>query len=667
MMNRKRTIKRICLTVLSAALLLGSLLRRDALMTARAASEDGFIIDAEVLPSDAGAYSIRLTVGNSGDDWEGAVRLVVDEDYRVPCAYDTWLSLPQGSRKQFVVKVPVDSVESTNGTVVVSLVDKKEEKAAEKEFKRLLTGPMDSLGMGILSDAYQKLTYLDMGGDEIFFYNDRYPVRLVELQQGSLVDVLDSLTILVIDHYNTSILTEEELEAIRLWNLDGGVLILGTGTYAEDVLSGFDDGYLLGILYMGTYAPGDAPDEIDSAYVDLSPLTLAGISGIGGTYNDYYTGGRSESLGNGSVSVMPYSLAELGDLSKSYWNVDPEFLVAQLLESACDNAGSRYSTSQSYYDSLNSYVRRLLGVMGNSNSILNFGVLKWLVVLYVIFVGPVLYLILRSLKRRELYWAAVPVSAVLGVIMISFAGRGFEVVSTKAYSVTVVNLNGNGKNVTYLHCYDAKRDEWRLRLAEGCEYVGPLGSTYRYSGVDTDSYYYHIMKEGDVFSVGMKPDTNFEDSYFCLTGTGNNSGAEGSLLMQNMGIDISGVRGTVVNDTNKDIEYFAVIWHDFLYVYENLPIGASCDLADEEPIYRMSGSYYGSYIYDFLNGLSAIYDGGEYGTVSTLSALGVGIFDVYPLSERNDFVVIGVVKNWDKAVDDNCSEISYGCLYAVQM
>ena len=28
--------------------------------------------------------------------------------------------------------------------------------------------------------------------------------------------------------------------------------------------------------------------------------------------------------------------------------------------------------------------------------------------------------------------------------------------------------------------------------------------------------------------------------------------------------------------------------------------------------------------------------------------------------------VIGVCEDWDKAVDDNCNEVSYGCLYAVQ-
>lgn len=670
-MKHKKMKMRGLLAALTFMILSGGMFFEKA-MTVRAESGDAFSIQAEMMPSDKETYSIRLTIENGGQDWEGTVRLTVDEDYRIPSAYDTALSLPQGSRKQFVVKIPINSIDSTNGTVKVTLLNRRDEKIAGKEFKRLLTGEMDALSMGILSDAYSKLTYLDMGGQDIYFYNDLYPIKLVELRQGSLNDELEALTFLVIDQYNTGILTEEELEAIEFWNLNGGVLVLGTGAYAEDVLSGFDGGYLE-VSSGEIYAPGDEYwsmyDYMGDAYVDKSQLTMAELQGTGyesngyiygDSYMDYYTGGWFESMGDGSVCIVPYSLTELGSLDESYWYIEPEDFIVGLIEHACNYAASRYSSS--YYDNYSYEIQRLLRVMGNSNSILNFGLLKVLVIVYVIFVGPVLYLILRLLKKRELYWVAVPITALLGIGMVYLAGRGFEVVSTKVYSVTVKNLSESGNDMTYLHCYDANRKEWDLRMADGCEYAGPFGSTSRYGSYE-DSYYYHIRREGDTFFLGIKPETNFENSYFYLSSSAYNSGVEGNLLLQDMLVDMGRINGTVVNDTNKDISYFAVAWNDSMYVFEGLAAGESCRLQDMMPLYSMSGYYYGSYMYGFL---SNYYDDGEYGKVSALAALGVGIYDAMAQADQDELAVIGVVENWDKTVNDNCSEISYGCLYAVQ-
>ena len=655
------------MAALTFMILLGGIFCDDALLTVRAESGEAFFIEAEMMPSDNETYSVRLTVENQGQDWEGTVRLLVGENYTIPSAYDTALSLPQGSRKQFVVKIPVNSIDNANGTVVVTLLDRSDKKNAEKEFKRLLTGEKDVLYMGILSDAYSKLTYLDMGGNDLYFYNDHYPIKLVELQQGNLVDELAALTFLVIDQYNTGILTEEERKAVELWNYSGGVLLLGTGAYAEDTLSGFDSGYLE-IASGDVYTPEDEYpvdfNNMGSVFMDISQLTMAELQSTGYAYGnmfmDYSYGGWFGSTGDGSVCILPYSLAELGDLDESYWYIEPEDFLQGLMENVCSYAASRYSSSFSFYDNYGYDIQRLLGVIGNSNSILNFGVLKLIVIMYVIFVGPILYLILRLLKRRELYWVAVPITALLGIGMVYFAGRGMEVVSTNVYSVTVKNLSESGNSLTYLHCYDAGRKEWDLRMADGCAYAGPFGISSYYS-TSENSYYYHIRKEGDTVFLGIKPETNFEDSYFYLSSSAYDSGSE-SILMQDMMIDKGDFSGTVVNGTNKDISYLAVIWNENMYVYEGLAAGASCRLQDMKPLYATS--HYGyNYVYGFL---SNYYNDREYGKVSVLAALGVGICNAMAQVDEDEFAVIGVVEHWDKTVNDNCSEVSYGCLYSIQ-
>ena len=278
------------------------------------AKEQPLIIDANMLPSTKYAYEIQLKVENQVQDWEGTVRLRMTESYYGGnnCAYDTELSLPQGSMKQFVVRVPKDSLDHTDGLVQVTLLDKNGEKAAQKEFGRLLQTEADALTLGILSDEYMSLTYLDMGGNE-FYYNGRnYPIKLEELNQDKLSDSLDALNFLVIDSYYTGVLSDKALEDIRQWRDNGGMLIIGTGSSAQEVLAGFDD---LGIQCSIVYDPGEGTYDYRD-YVDVSMLHMAELVDVNDKYKTAYDMSilmRSE--GDGAVGILPYSLSEAAKLN----------------------------------------------------------------------------------------------------------------------------------------------------------------------------------------------------------------------------------------------------------------------------------------------------------------------------------------------------------------
>lgn len=621
-------------------------------------------IQAEMLPSSRDTYDIRLTVENSGENWEGTMRLLVDmARYGQPCAYDTVLSLPQGSTKQFVVKVPKDSLENMDGTVQVTLLDRKSRKCAEKEFPQLLREDANALAMGILSDAYSTLTYLDMGGQEIYFNGDYYPLRLEELTQENLSDALDTLTFLVIDRYNTGVLTEDETAAVERWAGNGGVLLVGTGSYAEDTLRGLDN---LGIRCREIHEPGQSAQDImayaDVDFVDFSRLSLAELSDVGGQYQmgEGYVYVRS--LGSGAVGILPYALTELAGLDKSAYVIGQEDFVLSILNAVAAEASSRYNSSySSSYD--NQYIlQRSLRILGNSSNQLNFGALKGIVMLYVIFAGPILYLILRTVKKRELYWAAVPVTALVGILLVFLAGRGFEVASTRVYSVAVENLADRGNGRTYLHCYDADHREWDLRLAAGHEYVGPF-TRGSYSYGQEGNYYHHIRREGDTLFFGINPTSNFEDSYFCAGGVGGE--INGDLVCDDIRYGWAGLSGTIRNETDRDFCYYEVIVGNEMYVFENLPAGETRSVSVSDAIYtdyRGYNSVWNAFLYDFM---ADLYDEGTKEDLDALAALGVGGCAASAQNESAAGMVIGVTKNWEKAVDDTCSEASYGCFYKV--
>ena len=635
-------------------------------ITARA-EEQTFIMDARLLPSNQSVYEIQVKVENQGQDWEGTVRLRMSY-YGIlnDCAYDTELSLPQGSTKQFIVRVPKDTVDRTDGVVQITLLDKSGNITAQKEFGRLLQGEADALTMGILSDNYRSLSYLDMGGNEIYYNGKNYPIKLEELNPDKLADSLDALNYLVIDSYNTGVLSDQTLDNIMQWMDDGGKLIIGTGSGAEEVLSGLDD---LEVRCARVYDPGAGPN-IFTDLVDVSKLPMAELIDVSGKYNEgYQVFGLICSQRNGAVEILPYSLSEVAQMNAAGDYEQQSSFVESVLWQVNDYANT-YGSGQYTYNYDNKYLfTEVNGYLGNGNSRLQFGGLKLIVILYVIFVGPILYLILRFAKKRDLYWIAVPVTTLVGIFLVYLAGRGFEVVSTNVYSVTVENLNDRENARTYLRCYDAGHKEWELRLAEGYEYAGPLEENHYRSNDDAD-YYYHLRKEGDRFFFGIDPSMGFEDGYFQagISGEAEDGSIYGEVQIHSkQGIHSrQGISGRVVNETKRDFKYFAVSTGENLFVYKDLPAGAEVRLEALEAVYDNDGGYYNGvsgYCYSFLRDVQK----GEMAKdVDTLTALGMGILSAYSTEDPNATVIVGVTEDWDKTVDDRCSEMSYGCLYAVQ-
>ncbi len=662
MKNKIRIYKSVFM-LLAFGILLCAVCMGSSGMTVRA-KEQTFIIDANMLPSAQAVYEIQIKVENQGQDWEGTVRLRMTESYYGGnnCAYDTELSLPQGSMKQFVLRVPKDSLDHTDGVVQVTLLDKNGEKAAQKEFGRLLQTEADALTIGILSDEYMSLTYLDMGGNELYYNGRNYPIRLEELNQDKLSDSLGTLNFLVIDSYNTGVLSDKALEDIRQWIDDGGMLIIGAGENAEEVLAGFDD---LEIQCVKIDDPGEGTYSY-SDYVDISQLHMAELKDAGGKYDEGYAVlGQICSQGNGAVEILPYSLAEVAKTDAAGDYEQQNYFIENMLYQV-NNYANPVKVSGQYahnYDNMY-YVREMCRHLGNGSNQLQFGGLKWIVILYVIFVGPILYLILRSVKKRDFYWIAVPVTMLVGTFLVYWAGRGFEVVNTHVYSVTIENLSDEGNARTFLRCYDAGHKEWALRLAEGYEYAGPLQDNYH--SINDENYYYHIRKEGDELFFGMNPSVGFEDGYF-QAGIVREP-EKGSIYSDLQYNGQQGISGTVTNETGRDFKYFAVCMGEDTYIYKNLPAGAEVRLDETELVYDDSDSsvyYHGMYGY-YYNFLREVQNGEMAKDVDILTALGIGTTYANPVEEPNKTIIVAVTEDWDKAVDDNCSEVSYGCLYAVQ-
>ena len=629
------------------------------------AEETRFDVEARLLPSDGDIYDIQLTIKNCGEDWEGTVQLLANGTPKTEiydCAYDIQLSLPQESIKQFVTHVPKKSIKYVENPFKIVFWDNQSQKTEEKQIRRLLTDGSSVLSMGILSDAYSALTYLDMGGRELAFERAYFPIKLKQLNRDTLAGELDKLTFLVIDQYDTAVLPYDTVYEITKWIYDGGILFVGTGSYAEDTLKG------LGNLKMDV-TKICKPGENKSAQtynLDLHKLPIAELNDRAGMY---YMNNRIQAYiddwGDGALGILPYALSELGSLDASAYqnNSTQQDFTELILDEVSKAADSRFRKSSEYNpEAESSYTfDRFFNMFGNSNQQLHFGLLGMIVAAYVIFVGPVLYMILKHMGKRDYYWLAVPATTLAGIVLIYFAGRGFEVADTKVYSMSVRNL-AEQDYVTYMHCYDAKHREWKLQLSEQYAAVGPLVGI-GYENSNKEGYYHHIRQEGDRLLFGIVPNTSFEDSFFVAEGAKQTINGT---IQSAVEYGEHGIYGTVANQTVWDFAYFAVIYDDMLYIYKDLPSGESCDLGETKKVF--SGTGYTeepgeAYLYRFL---MDFYDQDLKKDLDSIAALGAAVEAVYTDKNRSKTMVFGVTKDWDKAVDGNCNETAFGCVYVIQ-
>lgn len=632
---------------------------------------DAFFVWPEVLSADETAYEILVNVENEGKDWEGIVRIIPYESYRKGSAYDTVISLPEGSKKQFIVKIPRISMEDENGTLLVRLLDKKNQVVFEQEFVHLLNGGMSSLTMGILSDGYSALTYLDMGGNTLYYWSDEYPIRLMELNQMTLSENLDNLQFLVIDEYNTEVFTDEEVAAIGAWCEKGGILLIGTGASVDKTLGGLSE-RLVDVESDGTVTKG--LPSAQQRYSDSFQWHMLDATELKYTGTDYYeimytTAALNYNYHNGAVGVLPYSLAELGKLGKDFYNDDwtrDEFVKGILQDlSYMSVASNNYPYRDVKYNVADS-MRGMLRAIGGVNSELDFDLLKILVIAYVIVVGPLLYVILKAAKKREFYWVAVPVTVCVGVLLIYFAGRGFEVVDTRAFTVTAENLEDVSKSKSYVYAYDASHEEWMVQMAQGYSYGGKLGyHTYNYSEIEGD-YECRVLKEGDRLSVGAVPEQNFEDTYLMLGKGKDSKPMEGSFYGNQVYEDHDKLYGTVTNDTVYDFPFYAVVVDNHMFVLEDLKAGETVDLGGESILYHNADrdNYFQRYRYQFIQ--DKYYNNKDYDILSDLAALGVGVYHILPETEGTEVVLIGLLSEAAGIIDDNCNELAFKCVYQIQ-
>lgn len=429
---------------------------------------------------------VDVQLSNSGSDLQGTLQIIPAA--LAQTVYAVGLSLPAGSTKN--VRTYINS-DSPSSTVTADLVVGGRVVASQS------TSPSTTapILVGVLSDS-------DTNFDE--FGAIRFPgastAAVVHLQRSDIPEnplYLRGFTLLAIDDYATDSLTASQRSAIAAYVADGGSLLLGSGPAWHKTVAALP--------------PSLVPFQAQGTAVLHPTGDLSGLSGTEVVTGSSLAG--TAWLADGTQPLLVEAPVGLGTvtLSTFAWDQDPVAAWSgdrDLLRQIGIRALSMHPTEFTalgmggggpipgpFVISGNSFTQHanvITSVLGNlpALDIPSLQLTGALVLLYILVIGPLNYLVLARLRRRELAWVTIPaISLVFAVGAYGF-GVGTKGSSIQGNQISIVHLvpgSDQASAETFTGVLAPTRGDYTVTIAGSGDAIGPLPQNGNGSGMVTIS------------------------------------------------------------------------------------------------------------------------------------------------------------------------------------
>jgi len=468
------------------------------LFTAPLQQESGPVIEAQAgfdrLYEESSAVPVVVTARNDGPAIDGTILVsAVASDTGVSLVYSAPISLPTGSDKRVPLVVYLPAFSSGLSVRLVS----GDEVVAQTRTERLNNVQRDEMFYGVITPDPGRLAFLETvtggrSGADVAF------LTLADLPEVSAAWA--ALDVLVIDDTDTSRLTPGQMSAMRAWLDGGGQLVVTGGTGGPQTAAGLAD--LLPVSVSAVESVSDlsalgafAGEPIDpGAY----PVTISSLtSGESLIHQDGLPLLARRDTGRGAVTFLALD-PKAAPLSG--WMGEDQLWAeiaanAPLLPPWAGGAREGYAATQSV-----SYIPGL--------RLPSIWQLILFLLLYLLIIGPVNYLVLRRINRRELAWITIPALVLLFSAVTFFTGFRTRGNTTTLNTMTVAFGSVEGEQVqsqTIMGLYSPRRATYDVTLPyDSAAYPFTQGFGTLVSGSNLN----RIDRAADLTLRGVRTDTS---------------------------------------------------------------------------------------------------------------------------------------------------------------
>ncbi|HWH23405.1 MAG TPA: hypothetical protein VNW68_00775, partial [Candidatus Limnocylindria bacterium] len=211
---------------------------------------------------------------------------------------------------------------------------------------------------------------------------------------------------------------------------------------------------------------------------------------------------------------------------------------------------------------------------------------------YIVLIGPVNYLVLRRLDRREWAWLTMPALVAIFALVsygIGAALKGSDVIVNQIAIVRAGEGTERGLGQVYVGVYSPSRRTFDVRIAGGAMLSNPISQTM-YGGTEQPL---------DVIFGAPSRLRNFEVGFGVLRGFRADAPADVPLIESDLRLVRGRLQGTITNRSDEALENVAVVLAGGVAAVPRLDAGAShtfdVDIAaGSSHYYQLSERIFGS-------------------------------------------------------------------------
>ncbi len=438
-----------------------------AIAPAGAAAAEGLTLEATVLldgHARQGSWmAIDIRVRNEGPPVVGELRLTGGSQGKT--TFGTAVDLPTQSDKTYRLYAQPPGF---GRTLEISLVEGGTSVAS---FNADFTShDPTQLVIGVLAERPGDI----IGGLDLLPNQNQVAPLIIPLDPADLpqrVEAWATLDRLIWQDMDTARLEPEQMAALRGWIAGGGRLIIAGGTTGPDSLTAFPDAILpfrptttLDVAPSSLVALlGELPDDATDLPAFAGPLTegrtLATSAG--------QVVAAERAYGSGTVTIVGFDpTTDWIDGSKL-----AEGLWRRLLP-ARTSGGPVIGDDSQLVSAVSQLPELALPPVGG---------LAILLGAYILLIGPINYLVLRRLDRRELAWVTMPVLIVVFAVGSYAFGtilRGSELIVNEVAIVRGAPGATEGMAQVYLGVFSPSRGTYQVRVPGGALMSAPLSGDF---------------------------------------------------------------------------------------------------------------------------------------------------------------------------------------------